>query len=56
MDIEGRLARENCEGCATSCILSSPSCPFGQAAAGERRAELAAEATEHHENPTPLVD
>lgn len=40
MDIEERLSRENCEGCATSCKLSAPSCPFGTAAAAERREEL----------------
>lgn len=41
MDIEERLSRENCEGCATSCKLSAPSCPFGSSAAAERREELA---------------
>ena len=41
MDIEERLSRENCEGCATSCKLSAPSCPFGKTAAAERREELA---------------
>ena len=40
MDIEERLSRENCEGCATSCKLSAPSCPFGSSAASERREEL----------------
>lgn len=40
MDIEERLSRENCEGCATSCKLSAPSCPFGTSAAAERREEL----------------
>lgn len=40
MDVEERLSRENCEGCATSCKLSAPSCPFGKSAAAERREEL----------------
>ena len=45
MDIEERLARENCEGCATSCKLSSPSCPFGSTAAAERREEMEEDAS-----------
>lgn len=57
MDVEVLLSRENCEGCATSCKLSSPSCFFGKAAAGERREELAlVNEGSSCEDATPLVD
>lgn len=57
MDVEAALSRENCEGCATSCKLSSPSCFFGKAAAGERREELGcAGEGSSCEEAAPLVD
>lgn len=57
MDVEVLLSRENCEGCATSCKLSPPSCFFGKAAAGERREELAlVNEGSSCEDATPLVD
>lgn len=57
MDAEAQLSRENCEGCATSCKLSDPSCPFGRAAAAERRAEIgAAPGEDSRPASAPLVD
>lgn len=56
MDIEVQLGRENCEGCATSCRLSAPSCPFGQAAARDRREELDGGSGEGDAEGAPLID